>query len=514
MLRLPTFIKKNLSVQLSLMVVSAMALLLMASLAIMLHYSRKTVKEEALHKASQTLEGTVQRIDNILLSVEQTTGNFYFNLLPHLDNPDMVTSFCRQIVESNSYIVGCAIAMKPNYYKDHEFFMAYFHRSSSSGIAAFSGSEVQSPQDLSIVQLDSYGNCPYTEQVWFTEPMASSKPGWRNPLKGMDSEGMEPITTFSLPIPGADGKPIGIIGVDVSLSLLSQIVATAKLSANSYCTLLDSDGSFIVHPDSSKLFNQTVFTQHSHGSDPSVKETALSMVSGETGYRPFHMNSTDYLIFYKPFKRTAVSGRSMEKLSWSVGIIYPEDDIFGDYNRLFYYVLVIAIAGLTLLFLLSCIIIHHQLKPLQLLTESAQRITMGHYDETIPDSRQSDEIGRLQNNFQLMQRSLANHIGELELLTATLQERGEGLRIAYNEAQKADRMKTAFLHNMTNQMIGPADTIDRDVCELSNSIHNMEKWKAKQLANDIQQNGNTIAELLKALIHLSDEEMRKEGTHD
>ena len=42
------------------MIVFSMAILLMASLAVMLYYSRKAVKEEATQKAAQTLEGVTQ----------------------------------------------------------------------------------------------------------------------------------------------------------------------------------------------------------------------------------------------------------------------------------------------------------------------------------------------------------------------------------------------------------------------------------------------------------------------
>ena len=96
MLRLPRIIKKTLSVRIGLMVVTAMALLLMASMIVMLYYSRKAVKEEAIQKASQTLEGTIHNIDNIMLSVEQTTGNIYFNMIPHLNNHDMMFTYCLQ----------------------------------------------------------------------------------------------------------------------------------------------------------------------------------------------------------------------------------------------------------------------------------------------------------------------------------------------------------------------------------------------------------------------------------
>jgi nitrate/nitrite-specific signal transduction histidine kinase len=146
-----------------------------------------------------------------------------------------------------------------------------------------------------------------------------------------------------------------------------------------------------------------------------------------------------------------------------------------------------------------------------MLTESAQRIARGNYNDPIPMSHHHDELGRLQDNFQQMQQSLASHIGELEQLTATLQERGDELRKAYDQAQKADRMKTAFLHNMTNQMVGPAGAINKDVAALSASGHEADAQEMNRLTDDIQQNGNAITCLLNDLLHLSDEEEKKKG---
>ena len=490
MQQLRRIINRTLSVRLSLMVVSSMAILLMASLVVMLYFSRKTVKEEALQKASQTLEGTVQCIDNILLSVEQTTGNFFFRLLPYLGSRDSVLSYSRRLVESNPYVTGCAVAFKPGYYPDKEYFMAYVHRTGEG--------------EYSELEEETVYNGEYIEQPWFSRPMLLVKPGWQKPMKGEDADEI-PIVTFCLPLPGPDSVAVGVMGIGVSLSQLSDVIAEAKPSANSSCMLIDGDGTFIVHPDNGQLIDKTVTSLTEIESNPWVSEITSAMLSGKAGYNAFKMNGSGYYIFYKPFNRTKVAGRSMEELNWSTGIVYPEDDIFGDYDNLLYYVLAIALAGLLLLLLLCRTIINYQTKPLIMLAGKAQRIAEGHYDEIIPDSRHSDELGRLQHNFGLMQKSLAANIGELEQLTTTLQLRGEGLRATYNETKKADRMKTAFLHNMTNHMIEPAYAIDR-------AVEKMRAGKVnQQTANDIQQNGNTIAELLNDLINISDDERLRVG---
>ena len=145
-----------------------------------------------------------------------------------------------------------------------------------------------------------------------------------------------------------------------------------------------------------------------------------------------------------------------------------------------------------------------------MLSDKAQLIAEGKYDEPIPDSRQKDEIGRLQANFKQMQQSLSAHIKELEELKETLQIHGEELREALIQEQKADRMKTSFLHNMTNQMIIPSETILKDVEKLCDANREITVKEVNQLVDEIQEKGNFIADLLNNLLRLSDEEVRKE----
>ena len=193
----------------------------------------------------------------------------------------------------------------------------------------------------------------------------------------------------------------------------------------------------------------------------------------------------------------------MNKLGWSAGIIYPEDDIFGDYNQLLYIVLAIAGIGLLVLLVLCQLFTHHQLLPLRMLTESARRISEGHYDETIPDSRHHDEVGRLQANFRQMQLALSANMGELERLNETLRERGVGLAEAYEQAREADHMKTAVLHNMTNQMLTPVNAISSNVDELCHNSRTLKPAEVQQLVTDILHEGENITDVLNDLLEVN-----------
>ena len=446
--------------------------------------------------AEQTLEGTIEHIDGILLSVEQSAGNIYFNMYRHLDNPEKLYDYSRRLVESNPYVSGCAIALEPYFYKDRELFMAYYHRSKI-------GSK--------IVRSETFGNKPYTQQVWYTEPMKRGKPCWMDPLEDLDANS-EAITTFCLPIYNTEGKRIGIMGVDVTINMLSRIVLSAKPSKNSYSVMLGSDGSFIIHPDSTKRLSEKVYEQFEHGSDLSLKEAVDAMMSGQKGYKRAKIDGRECYVFYHPFTRNVATGRYLDDMGWSVGMVYPEEDIFGDYNRLLTQVLLIAIIGILLLTLLCRFIIHRRLLPLIFLTKSAHRIASGHYDESIPDSHQNDEIGQLQNHFQQMQLALAKHVEALENMNIELQERGERLRVAYHQAQAADRLKTSFLHNMTNQMLSPVQIMSERVTDLY-QMQTMKSQDFDRMADDIQKQGEVITDLLNHLLELSKEATGKEERH-
>ena len=512
-------ISKNLSLRLSLIVVCEVAMLLFLALGVMFYFSRHSLKEEALRDAEETLEGTVQHIDNVLLSVEQTTGNFYWDILAHLDQPDRMYEYSRQLVASNPYIVGCAIVFKPDYYPGRHLFMAYVRRATHpSSITHHPSSITHHPSSITHLETrESFTDRPYTEQVWYTEPMRTGRALWTDPLKNEDTED-EPLITFCLPIYDKSTTCVGVVAVDLPISLLSQIVLSAKPSPNAYITLLARNGSYIVHPDQEKLKSKT-FSQIQYAT-PSMKEAAEAMLSGEEGGRTFRMNRQDWYVFYKPFIRNEVVGRSNDPLGWSVGVVYPEDDISGTYNDLLHYVMGIVLVGLLLFFVFCFMVTRRQLLPLRHLRHSTQRIAQGFYDEeegqeedgrlVVPDTHREDEIGQLQSHFYQMQQLLAVHMGELENLSASLQERGMVLRKAYAQAQDADRMKTTFLHYMTNQMTIPSDAIYRSIMTLCNNYRDISRQEVDHNVDTIQQQSNAIIGVLDRMLHTADNESGKE----
>ena len=497
MVKLSKHIAPHTSRRLNVIVLVVMALFLSVSLAVMYGFARHTLKEEVVNGAWETLDATEVKIDNILHSVEETTENVYADLRLHLDQPERMFTYSRRIVECNPYIDGCAIVFRPNYYPGHELYMAYVHRDVNG----------------EFVTQETFANRPYTKQVWYEETVAREATFWTAPLKNDDTED-KPLITFCQPIFDANNECVGAVAVDMSIMELSRIVLATKPSPNSYCTLLDQHGSFIVHPDAEKLTHQTVFTQTQTGVDPTVLVAAKAVMSGETGYKPFHLNSEDWLVFYKPFERSKASTYPVQDLNWSLGLIYSENDIFGLFTNLLFLVLACALIGLLVFTFICRAFVHRELKPLKQLTRSAQRIAQGHYDEVIPISLRDDEIGQLQGNFEKMQQSLVAQVNEQQRISTSLKKRGEYLQQASGHNLETDRLKTAFLYYITNQMTAPSVIIDKSVTTLCNDYHTISLTDAEREAEKIKKQSKVIISLLDELVHITEISSRKEVDHD
>lgn len=490
------------SIWLNILIIGETLLLLAVTLGILAYFSHKALREEAMRQAEQTLEGTVQSIDNILLGVEKATGRVYDDLLEHLDQPDRMYAYSRDLVESSPNINGCAICFKPGYYPGKDMFMAYVHRGASA-----------KGTDSALVTSETFTNRPYTEQIWYTEPMKTGWTGWTNPLKGPDTE-REPLVTFCLPITDKHNERVGVIGVDISLHQLSEIVLAAKPSENGYSVLLAHNGSYIVHPDQEKLVNPDIFSQKERDVDASELNAAKAMINGESGRMEFRRNHRDWWVFYKPFESVEWEGKPRGEINWSVGVVYPKEDIFGKHNVLIWLVLGITIAGLLLFFVLGGWMVRRQLKPLRKLAVSANHIADGNYNETLPFIDRHDEIGLLQNRFKQMQHSLQDQVEELKEETAVLYQHGDMLLAAYDKTIEVDKIKTSILNYTTNQVSGPVEGIDKAVTALCNNYQDLSKEEKDRLVDNIQHYTQKMVELLNHVAHFAETEIGKEAPND
>ena len=95
-----------------------------------------------------------------------------------------------------------------------------------------------------------------------------------------------------------------------------------------------------------------------------------------------------------------------------------------------------------------------------------------------------------------------------------MQAQSDQLRASYERIEESDKMKTSFLHYITNQMALPSETIDRSVTTLCNNYQDLSKDEIDNQVDSIERKSEALVELLNHMAHFTDNETGKEDSHD
>ena len=391
-----SYIRRSLSRRLSLLIVLIATIIFVAALGFMFVESRKAVREEAISSATETLDNTVLRVNSLLDRVVLATDNFEWLPARHLNTPDSMFTYSARILRCNPDLNGCSISFEPDLFKDKgRYFSAYSYNNHGTIETTQEGNE----------------QYEYFYFDWYQMAKLLDYPVWTEPFVDYNPEAVytkEVIASYCKPLRDNDGNYVGTISTDISLKWLSKTISEVKPYPNSYSIMIGAGGTFFVHPDSTKLFNETIFTPTLEKPDTALTALGHAMQRGETGMRQLMFEGQDCYVFYKALGSTG----------WSVAIVCPESDIFGGYNRLYRIVIAIVILGLIVMLFVFSRIIGHELKPLHTLALQAETIASGQFDKTLPEDNRIDEIGSLNHTFSNMQHSLVNFIEELKNTTA------------------------------------------------------------------------------------------------
>lgn len=468
--------RRSLSARLSVWTVLVVTAIFLAALGIMFAESRDHVRKDTLGKAQQTLDGTVLHIDNTLRAVEVAANNMLRVIESNLDKPDKMFDYSRQVLETNPELSGCSISFEPFYYKEKgEYFSAYSYNNGDSIETENEGADYYQ----------------YHTMDWYLIPKLLNRPYWIEPFQEDDDWGIvvqDIFSSYSQPIHDKAGKVVGTFSVDIPLDWFSDTVSATRPFPNSYTILLGKGGTYLVHPDSTRQFYETIFTTSLQESDSAIESLGRAMIAGESGYRQMTYHGELLHVFYKPFKNTG----------WSVAVICPESDVFAAFNQLRRTVRLVTAIGLLLLS--TWFIVSRSVRPLQKLVDSTHQMTQHEFTGEIPDSTREDEIGRLQRRFKALQQSLSKYVGKVRQQSAVLEARRAELQEAYDRAKAEEHVRNAVLHQMTADMSAPvADitAVSRTICE---EYQEMTDDYMDAMVDKIEKDANQVGEMLNQLL--------------
>ncbi|MBO5614111.1 MAG: SpoIIE family protein phosphatase [Prevotella sp.] len=401
------YIRRELSVKVSLWVVFFAAVIFNAALAFLFYQARDAVRQEAVSRATQILDKTSLRVEGILNRVEVASNMTKWLAERHPDKADSMFVYSRGVLLNNPDFFNCSIAFEPYHFKDKgRYFSAY---------TKYTGDSLRTIQGGS----DNY---QYFFVDWYLMPSLLNRPCWTEPYMDYDvpTNTSEMVTSYCQVLHDNKGQKIGVINTSLSISWLSQTISAIKPYPHSYSIMIGRGGTYFVHPDTSKITRQTIFTQTLENPDTALTALGYAMTHGKEGMKQMKLDGEDCYVFYKPLGKTGCS----------MAIVCPESDIFGGFNRLRHTIRFIVFGSLLLMLYVFIRIITRELKPLRRLAHEAENIASGQFDAVLPDLKRVDEIGQLSNSFANMQQSLVKYIDELKDTTSQKASIERDLRIA------------------------------------------------------------------------------------
>ena len=399
MKRIIAYIRRKLSVRVSLWIVFFAAIIFNVALGFLFY--------QAINSATQILDKTSLRVEGILNRVEVASNMTRWLVQRHPNKADSMFVYSRGALLNNPDFYTCSIAFEPYYFKDKGRYFSAYTKHIGDSLRTIQGGS------------DHY---QYFFADWYLMPQLLDKPCWTEPYMDLDAptNTFEMVTSYCQPIKDKNNQFIGVINTSLSITWLSQTISAVKPYPNSYSIMIGRGGTYFVHPDTTKITRQTIFTQTMEQPDTALTALGYAMQRGEEGMKHMNIDGKDCYVFYKPLGQTGCS----------MAIVCPESDIFGGFDRLRNSVRAIVLVGLLLMLYLFIRIITRELQPLRRLADEAETIASGQFDAMLPDFKRIDEIGQLSHSFGNMQQSLVKYIDELKNTTAQKASIESDLRIA------------------------------------------------------------------------------------
>ena len=406
------------------------------------------VKDEESNLYESYLREANLAVSRVLSEVQVSTSNHVSEIQDHLGEPDRLADIMRRIVETNPRVRSCGLSFVDNYFpKKGRWFCPYAVRPDSGAVET---------RIIGSAQQD------YLQAEWFLEALAADSAYWSKPFFDA-TDSVTPLTAYMIPIHDKKGKTVAILGADLKLDLIKgheisgvdyngndvklyinnnqtiDVGDDERLSLErgwrfiSYNFIIDSDGTFIAHPDSGRILKDNYFELAKTTNDTIDDHLGKLMVAGKSGsYRDergriehfdfFDQDVTDSYVFYSHIAHT----------SWSIGLVVPRFLI--DALALGMGLAFLILIGLGLLAgsIVGRFVIKRMVRPLTKLADSANEVAKGNFSVPLPKMKHNDEIRLLRDSFEGMQHSLKEYIEELKDTTASKAAIENELKVAHD----------------------------------------------------------------------------------
>ncbi len=423
--------RHGLAFKLSLLIVAGGMLVLTLMSGYSYRFSRRTLERNIEDSARNLTLSTVNRVQAVLAATEKIPATLADALEQTDYDAETVARLLRAALERNPEMYGTTAAFEPYAFDPSaEYFAPYFFRRDG------------------VIQATQLGNPKYHyfSMDWYQTPSAAGAPLWSQPY--FDEGGGETLmTTYSVPFyDRRDGarRLRGVITADLSLDWLKAIVSSVHISTSGYAFLISKTGVIVTHPQRQLVLHETIFSLAAARGEAGLRDIGRAMVAGESGFVPTSCLTSQ--------GRCWMAYAPVPASGWSLGALFPQDELMADVEQLNRVVLALGAAGALFLLLVVVAVARSITRPLAALAAASDEIARGRLDGALPAVHSRDEVGRLTAAFARMQHELKQYISDLQA-TSEARERAaqEALALAA-ECKRAEERIAEYSRTLEHKV--------------------------------------------------------------
>lgn len=298
------------------------------------------------------------------------------------------------------------------------------------------------------------------------------------------------ILSAATPVYDSSKKVIGVVGIDVSVETIINMMGEYTIGANGYSMLMASDGEFVYHPDSSLI--ETMIQ------DMNISNNVSTAVSSNTAQRlKYKVNGHTKYGYMKPIGDTGFITLSC----------IPKSQYFASLTRAVIMLLALIIIGEAVIVVLINKLSAKIVKPLSELNDAALELANGNFDVDI-NVHTDDEVGELGHSIEKTVTRLKEYIDYIDEISEVLGNMADGklaikLKYAYvGEFQKVKDALNNISKSMTDVMtsiVEGAGQVSLGSDDLANAAQSMAQNTETQAASieELLATATTVAEQVK-----------------
>ncbi len=243
------------------------------------------------------------------------------------------------------------------------------------------------PRGMNVARNDGSALRDYSDRQYYKDVMAGKSMAWQT-LVGKTSK--KPAVVLAVPIKRGE-TTVGVMAEAMTIDEISKRIATWRQGQTGYAFLVDEKSKVVAHPNRAFTLQQKNLSAHPLIAAANAGKTGLQYFTDDTSY---------------------IGYTAKTRYGWVLAVQQEQQEAFAVLRQISMFGLILFGVTILAVFLISLVAGRAITRPINQLTDVAERISLGELDAEI-GVRSKDEIGDLAGAIQRMADSIRLSIERL-----------------------------------------------------------------------------------------------------